>query len=155
MFSGDISVRRPKPSLRLRLWGSLLLLLCIVVFSASCAQKRPVLYPNERVREAGQATAQQDIDACLQMAAEAGLEHNPGGKVAGKTAGGAATGAAVGAAVGAVTGHTKRGAAVGAAGGGTRGIMRGLYGSRDLDPIQKRFVEECLREKGYNPIGWR
>jgi outer membrane lipoprotein SlyB len=155
MSSDAIWGRTYKRLLKPFLWGSLPLLVCIFFFNASCASKRPVLYPNERLREAGQAAVQQDIEECLQLAEDAGLEPNPAGKVAGQTAAGAVTGTAVGAAVGAVTGHAKRGAAIGAAGGGARGFMRGLFGSSDLDPIQKRFVEECLREKGYKPIGWR
>jgi outer membrane lipoprotein SlyB len=61
----------------------------------------------------------------------------------------------VGAAAGAVVGRAGRGAAMGAAGGGSAGLLRGLFGSRDPDPVQKRFVEKCLREKGYQVIGWQ
>lgn len=131
------------------------MVLGILVFSAACASKRPVLYPNERLREVGRVAAERDIDECINLAAEAGLESRPGRKVVGHTAGGAAAGAAVGAAVSAVTGHAGRGAAAGAAGGGTGGLIRGLSRSRNLDPVQKRYVEECLRERGYKPIGWR
>jgi outer membrane lipoprotein SlyB len=126
----------------------------MVVSSLACAAKRPVLYPNERLKAVGTAAAQQDIDDCLQRAA-AGLKSSPEGKIAGSTAVGAAAGAAVGAAVGAVAGHAGRGAAMGAAGGGTGGLLRGLFRSRDLDPEQRRLVEQCLREKGYQVIGWQ
>jgi hypothetical protein len=44
---------------------------------------------------------------------------------------------------------------MGAAGGGTGGLIRGLYRSRDLDPVQRRFVDKCLQEKGYEVIGWQ
>ena len=127
----------------------------IVASSLACAAKRPVLYPNERLETVGPAVAQQDIDACLQQAAEAGYESHATGEVAGATGVGAAAGAAVGAAVGAVAGGAGRGAAMGAAGGGTGGLIRGLFHSRDLDPVQRRFVEQCLREKGYQVIGWQ
>lgn len=133
----------------------LMIVLVIVVFSTGCASKRPVLYPNYRLQEVGQAGAEEDIDDCMQLAVEYGLKSEAGRKVVGQTAEGAATGAAVGAAVGGVTGYPGRGAAAGAAGGGTRGFVRGVSRSRDLGPVQKRFVEECLRERGYRPIGWR
>ena len=44
---------------------------------------------------------------------------------------------------------------MGAAGGGTGGLIRGIFGSRDLDPVQRRFVDQCLKEKGYEVIGWQ
>ena len=131
-----------------------MLVSAIVGSCLACAAKRPVLYPNARLEAVGAAAAQQDIDACLQKAA-AGYTAHPEGKVAGSTAVGAAAGAAVGAAVGAVAGRAGAGAAMGAAGGGTGGLIRGLFGSRDLDPVQRRFVDQCLQEQGYEVIGWQ
>ncbi len=81
----------------------------IVASNLACAAKRPVLYPNERLETVGPAVAQQDIDACLQRAAEAGYKSHAAGEVAGSTGVGAAAGAAVGAAVGAVAGVAGRG----------------------------------------------
>jgi len=138
-----------KTLLRIFLLGGL------VVSSLACAAKRPVLYPNARLEAVGPAAAQQDIDDCLQRAAAGGYQAKAEGQVAGSTAVGAAAGAAVGAATGAVVGRVGAGAAMGAAGGGTAGLLRGLCRSRDLDPVQKRFVDECLREKGYQVIGWQ
>jgi outer membrane lipoprotein SlyB len=126
----------------------------VVVSSLACAAKRPVLYPNARLQAVGAAAAQQDIADCLQRAAAAGHTSDPGGKVAGTTAVGAAAGAAVGAVAGAVVGRAGTGAAMGAAGGGTGGLIRGLFQSRDLNPVQRRFVDQCLKEKGYEVIGW-
>jgi uncharacterized protein YcfJ len=132
-----------------------LLLGAFVASSLACAAKRPVLYPDARLEAVGLEAVQKDIDDCLQKAAAAGYSANSGGKVAGSTALGAATGAAVGAAVGAVSGRAGAGAAMGAAGGGTGGLIRGLFGSRNLDPVQRRFVDQCLKEKGYEVIGWQ
>ncbi|MBE9520168.1 MAG: cell envelope biogenesis protein OmpA, partial [Proteobacteria bacterium] len=67
----------------------------------------------------------------------------------------ATTGAVVGGAVGAVDGRAGKGAAVGAAGGGSAGMMRGAWKSGDPDNIERRFVEQCLRDKGYQVIGWK
>jgi outer membrane lipoprotein SlyB len=122
--------------------------------SLACAAKRPVLYPNAQLEAVGAAGAQQDIDDCLQKAAAAGYTSNSAGKVASSTAVGAATGAALGAAVGAVAGRAGTGAAMGAAGGGTGGLIRSIFGSRNLDPVQRRFVDQCLKEKGYEVINW-
>jgi outer membrane lipoprotein SlyB len=126
----------------------------VVLSSLACAAKRPVLYPNAQREAVGPAAAQQDIDDCLQKAAAAGYTSNSDGKVASSTAVGAATGAAVGAAVGAVAGRAGAGAAMGAAGGGTGGLIRSLFGSRNLDPVQRRFVDQCLKEKGYEVVNW-
>jgi outer membrane lipoprotein SlyB len=133
----------------------ILLVGAVVVSSLACAAKRPVLYPNAQLEAVGTAAAQQDIDDCIKKAAAAGYTSNSGGKVAGSTTVGAATGAAVGAAVGAVAGRAGTGAAMGAAGGGTGGLIRGIFGSRDLDPVQRRFVDQCLKEKGYEVINWQ
>lgn len=127
----------------------------LLISSLACAAQRPVLYPNERLEAVGTAAAQQDIDDCLKRAAAAGYESKTEGKVAGSTAGGAGVGAAVGAAAGAAVGRPGPGAAMGAAGGGTAGLIRGLFHSRDLDPVQRRFVEQCLQKKGYQVIGWQ
>ena len=131
------------------------LLVGVVASSLACAAKRPVLYPNAQIQAVGNAAAQQDIDDCLQKAAAGGYTSDAGGKVAGSTAVGAATGAAVGAAMGAVAGRAGTGAAMGGAGGGTGGLIRGLCRSRDLNPVQRRFVDQCLKEKGYEVIGWQ
>jgi hypothetical protein len=127
----------------------------VVLSGLACAAKRPVLYPNARLQEVGNAAAQQDIDACLHEAAAAGYTSDAGGQVAGSTAVGAAAGAAVGAAVGAIAGQAGTGAAMGAAGGGSGGLIRGIFGSRNLDPVQQRFVDQCLKDKGYEVIGWQ
>jgi outer membrane lipoprotein SlyB len=127
----------------------------VVASSLACAAKRPVVYPSARLEAEGAAAVQQDIDDCLQKAAAAGYASNQGDKVAGSTAVGAAAGAAVGSAVGAVAGRAGAGAAMGAAGGGTGGLIRGLFRSRDLDPVQRRFVDKCLQEKGYEVIDWQ
>ena len=84
-----------------------------------------------------------------------GTEGDKGEELAKKTGKGAAVGGAVGAAVGAVTGNFGRGTAAGAAGGAAGGMTRGLFEANEPDPVTKRFVERCLRERGYEPIGWK
>ncbi|MBM2802295.1 MAG: uncharacterized protein HW419_188 [Deltaproteobacteria bacterium] len=129
---------------------------------SACASQRPALYPNEQLRRVGSATANRDIDDCMRQA-----EHyvSSSGRV-GKTAEGivsesgtsAAIGAAAGAAGGAIIGRAGTGAAVGAAGAGaagvTRGLIHGVTNKSEPSPTFKNFVNHCLRDKGYDPIGW-
>ncbi len=134
---------------------SLLISLGIACAALGCAPKRPVLYPNYQLQKVGEARGQEDIDDCLHFAKAHGFEAHPERATAQQATGGAAIGAAVGAASGAVWGRAGRGAATGAAGGGAGGLMRGLFRWRDPDPIQARFVNQCLGEQGYRVIGWR
>jgi len=129
------------------------LTILFILLLAGCAAHRPVLYPNQYLKRAGEAQAQKDIDECCRQA-EAYIKANPGAKIAGSTAAGGAAGAVVGGAMGSVTGHLGKGAAVGAAGGAAGGFMRGLFRASKPSPVYKNFVDRCLREKGYEPIGW-
>jgi hypothetical protein len=135
--------------------------LCLVVMLAAatavagCAAKRPVLYPNAHLNTVGNDVAQRDIDDCINFARNAGADSDKSADIAKNTVGGAAIGAAVGAATGAVFGNVGRGAAAGAAAGGAGGLTRSAINSNEPDPVFRNFVERCLREKGYDPIGWR
>jgi hypothetical protein len=126
-----------------------------IMVCAACAEKRPVLYPNAHLQQVGNETAQRDMDECLRYARDSGAEGNKGAEIAKGTAGGAAVGGAVGAATGAVLGNLGRGAAAGAAGGAAGGLVRGALKSDEPDAVFRNFVDRCLREKGYEPIGWR
>ena len=132
----------------------LLAISCLLLLVA-CAQKRPVLYPNYHLQAVGDETAQTDIDECIRFAKEYGASSSSSGKVAKSTAKGGAVGAAGGAATGAVLGSVGRGAAAGAAGGAAVGCLQGLFRSPEPDPVFRQFVDRCLREKGYEPIGWK
>jgi hypothetical protein len=129
-------------------------LICLLLLMA-CSQKRPVLYPNYHLQQVGNETAQTEIDDCISFAKEYVASSNSSGKVAKSTARGGAVGAAGGAATGAVLGSVGRGAAAGAAGGAAVGCLQGLFRSPEPDPVFRQFVERCLREKGYEPIGWK
>ncbi len=125
----------------------------ILPLVAGCA-RRPVLYPNPKLDRAGAAAAERDIELCMRR----GRQLVAGGRaeeVATETAVGAGVGAAAGAAGGAVVGRPGKGAAVGAASGGAASFLRSLFYRRDPEPAFRNFVERCLREKGYEPIGWR
>jgi outer membrane lipoprotein SlyB len=126
----------------------------MITVAAGCATQQPVLYPNETLRTYGPARAERAIDDCVQLAQAHGVDSNQSDHVAGRTVSGGAVGAASGAAVGAVLGDAGTGAAAGAAGGASRGLVRGLFGAGEPDPVFRQFVDRCLREKGYEPIGW-
>ncbi len=138
-----------------RLLRQRLLVVLACAAAAACAAKRPVLYPNAHYRQVGSEISQVDIDACMSLAKTGVGDRNVAATAAGSSAVGAGAGAAVGAVGGAITGNAGTGAAVGAATGGTAGLFSGLWRTRDHDPTFMAYVDTCLRERGYQPIGWK
>jgi hypothetical protein len=130
--------------------------LMVAVVGAGCTQS-PVLYPNAKLEQVGKAQADADIATCRQKADEYVSSGAATAKEVGKdTAVGGAGGAAVGAVAGAVSGGgAGRGAAIGAATGATAGAVHGAVKSTGPSPIYKSFVDHCLRDKGYQVIGWQ
>jgi len=122
---------------------------------AGCSPK-PILYPNAHFKEVGEDLADRDIEECKQMAKDAGATPSKGksGQVAGNTAAGGAIGSAAGAVGGAVVGRPGTGAMVGAASGATGGFLRGLFRKSPPSKAYKQYVNRCLQERGYEPIGW-
>lgn len=129
--------------------------LAAAILLAGCSAKRPMLYPNDHYRYVGPAAAEADVNACISLAQAHGNTADQSGEVATSTAIGAGVGAAGGAAVGAVLGNAGQGAAAGGVGGAVTGLVRGLAKASEPEPIFKRFVEQCLTERGYTPIGWK
>jgi len=133
----------------------LTLLLGLSVLFVSCAgPQRPVLYPNEKLNSVGKEAAKKDVDDCIHLSVEAGLEKNKGKEVAGETVKEGARGAIIGGAVGLVTGDVGRAAGIGAAAGAAAGGTEKAFDT-ELDPVQKQYVDQCLRDRGYQPIGWK
>ena len=130
------------------------LILLVLALIGCGATQRPVLYPNNHLKTVGNAQGERDIDDCMQMA-EAYVKRNQESKVAEGAVKGGAIGAATGAAVGAVTGNFGRGLASGAAGGAAGGATWGLFKAAEPSPVYKNFVNRCLRERGYDPMGWQ
>ena len=134
------------------IWGSLVL--------TACSTAHPVLYPNAHLQSAGKDIAEQDIEACRQLAETAGAEEGSGkvGRVATGTAVGAGVGAAAGAVGGAISGAAGRGSMIGAASGAVWGLLMGLFrasGSSQPNQAYTNFVNRCLQEKGYEVTGWQ
>ena len=141
---------------------STLLLMCLALAAAGCSARRPVLYPNEQVNKVGDAAAQRDVDDCMSRAQQYVKSGGQTAQVAQQAGGRAAVGAGVGAATGvvggAIAGNPGEGAAVGAATGATAGLLSGLFDSwrsQEVDPVYANFVDHCLRDRGYEPIGWK
>ncbi|MDP1767972.1 MAG: glycine zipper family protein [Nitrospirota bacterium] len=135
-----------------RSWSFLIILFLVL----GCAAPKPILYPNAHLKEVGADVADRDIDECREMAQDAGAtaSSSKSGQVAGSTTTGGAIGSASGAVGGAVVGHPGRGAMVGAAAGATGGFLRGLFRRSPPSNAYKQFVQRCLNERGYDPVGW-
>jgi hypothetical protein len=114
-----------------------------------------VLYPNDYYQRVGVETAEMDIAGCMYRAEHGVPKDSAVADTAVKTVGGAAAGAALGAVGGAILGSAGKGAAAGAAMGGTAGLMKGAYDSTKPDETYRGFVEACLRDKGYEVVGWK
>ena len=125
----------------------------------ACASARPVLAPNEQLRRSGRQAAQRDIDTCLALAREYGVKQRGAGQedLAREVVEDAASSAAGGAAAGAISGVVSAGraGAAAAAGAGTRTLLRGLFRSNRPSDAYRSFVDRCLAERGYEPVGWQ
>ena len=121
------------------------------------SSKSPVLYPNHHLKTVGRVVAQADIDDCMQQAHLSGANEGRGREVAKKTAKAGAVGAATGAVAGAISSSSNvgRGAAIGGASAATARLVSGTFEASNPTPIFMRFVEQCLRDKGYQTLGWR
>ena len=126
------------------------------IAGCSSSPKRPVLYPNQHLNRVGGHIAQQDIDACMQLARSSGVNVTRDGEVGSKAASGAAIGGAGAGAYGLVRGGSVgERALAGAAAGAATGAVRGGIQSTEQSPLFKNFVNKCLSDKGYSVIGWQ
>jgi len=131
-----------------------LILLATITMAACASSKRPVLYPNSHLQAVSQAQVQRDIDYCMQLAASSGVSRHKDGEIAKKTVTGSAMGAAGAGTAALVLGRNADHILAGAAGGAAAGMVKGGIDSTDMNPTFQRFVGRCLREKGYEVIGW-
>ncbi len=123
--------------------------LCVLLLGG-CSTKRPMLYPNNHLKEVGTVQADRDIEECYSLAKRY-LKSQSEKEVVENTVKSGAVGAAAG---GAVYGHAGKGAAAGAATGAAAGATRSLLRVRDPSPVFMNYVNHCLMDKGYQPIGW-
>jgi Glycine-zipper domain len=136
--------------------GKSLVLMGVVAVAGCASTPRPVLYPNAHLSAVGQAQADADLAECRRLAEAAGASAGSGqGEQAAKSgAVGGAIGGATGAVGGAILGRPGTGAALGAATGATAGLMRSLFRRDEPSQAYRGFVDRCLRERGYDPVGW-
>ena len=131
-----------------------LLMAVVLCGMAQGCSKKPVLYPNDYLKNVGKEQADSDIRKCMEMAEEYGVKTQQGDKVAKGTVGGAAGGAVGGAVGGAISGNVGGGIATGAASGAAVGLFFGLFSASEPSAAYKNFVNKCLSKKGYEPVGW-
>jgi len=128
----------------------------VMLVALGCSGPKPILYPNDHYKQMGQDAAERDIAECRQMAEAAGAKPEQGkaASAAGNVAVGAGVGAAGGAVGGAVVGAAGSGSAIGAASGATMGLLRWLFTAPKPSSAHVNFVNRCLQERGYEPMGW-
>jgi hypothetical protein len=136
--------------------GKMTLVIGALALAGCASAPRPILYPNAHLSAVGQGQADVDIAECRRMAEAAGASAGAGqGERAAQGAGvGGAIGGATGAVGGAILGRPGTGAALGAATGATAGFMRSLFRGSQPSQAYRGFVDRCLRERGYEPVGW-
>jgi outer membrane lipoprotein SlyB len=136
--------------------GARLVAACVLLAGCASSSPKPVLYPNSHLQQVGQAAADRDIAECRQLASNYGVARTKDGEVAKKAVGGAAAGGASAGAWGLVRGNDAgERALAGAAAGAAAGTVRGAMTSTETSPVYKNFVQKCLRDRGYEVIGWQ
>ena len=129
-----------------------------VILSAAvlcgCAAPRVALYPDERYKSLPKETVEKDIAECDAQAAQY-VKANKAKLVARKTGAGAFFGAFLGVVFGAFTGDYGLAISDGAAVGAAAGLAHGAIEANSPEGVHRRFVEYCLMEKGYKPMGWK
>ena len=126
----------------------------IILFVTACGTQQPILYPNDQLKKLDEAQVNIDIAQCQQLANEYVKSH-PEMEVVKDTTVGGGVGAITGTVGGAVAGNAGIGAAAGAAAGAAGGLLHGLFRSSEPSPLHKSYIEKCLREKGYEIVGWQ
>jgi len=132
-----------------------LVLAGLLALGGCASSQSPVLYPNAKLKQVGREQASRDIEECRKLADDY-VQSTAAKDVAKGAAVGGAAGAAIGAVGGAVSGRgAGTGAAVGAATGATAGAVHGAVKQTAPSPVYKQYVDRCLRERGYDVIGWQ
>lgn len=127
-----------------------------VLFTTGCATtpQQPRFYPNSHYQQVGPSQAGYDIAACEQLAADSGVGTRKDGAVGQRAAQGAVLGGISSGVWGLFRGDAGERALAGAAAGAATGAAAGGFESAETSPTYKRFMERCLRERGYEVIGW-
>ncbi len=133
-------------------WG---LRVALILMVSGCAST-PVLYPNSAYENKPMEARTAEVQACKALAKEHGIKPGYGSRLARQAILQALVGGAGGFIAGRFSGRTRRSAIVGAAAGGGRGLVQGFNAIQQGPTANyRRFVEQCLRSKGYRPVGWK
>jgi len=130
------------------------LLVLAALVCSGCATPRVVLYPDQHLKSQPKEVVQKDIDDCQALAKEYVKAHK-GQIVARHIGAGAFFGAFLGVIAGAFTGDYARAVTEGVAMGAATGLAQGALDANGPDAVQRRYVEYCLMEKDYKPMGWK
>jgi len=129
---------------------------CGILILTACSAKQPIFYPNDHLQAVGKTQARTDVDRCMAEAKEYGVKNDASKTVGGKAVRGATLGAAISAVVSAILGgNVGRAAGAGAAGGAAAGAVNGAFDADEPNAVFKNYVDRCLREMGYEVIGWQ
>ena len=138
------------------LLGAALLTACATT-GPSSPSARPVFHPNATLNRVGDVQAQSDSDQCMGAAKTAGLTPDEkDNAVAHGAAKGAALGGVAGVVGGLVRGRSDRALENGFAGaavGGSVGAVAGAFHEKASGTF-RHYVQRCLKDKGYDVIGW-
>ena len=138
------------------LLGAALLAGCATT-GPSSPSARPVFYPNATLNRVSDAQAQSDSDQCMSSAKGAGLTPDEkDNAVAHGAAKGAAVGGVAGVVGGLIRGRPDRAIENGVAGvavGGSVGAVAGAFHEKPSGTF-RHYVQRCLKDKGYDVIGW-
>lgn len=137
-------------------WVWVAFLLFLVPALAWADSLKPILYPNEHLKEMGIKRAQADIEECMRMAQEYGVNPEIDDEIAREAVQDAAVAAVAGATIAAILGgNPGESAAISAVGASISTYSRGNLQRNAPGWVFRRFVERCLLEKGYETIGWQ
>lgn len=131
------------------------LVITTLLLGCSTSPPKPILYPNNHFKQVGQQVANHDIASCISMAHSSGVNEKKEGDIARNAASGAAIGGSAAGAWGLIYGDAANRAAAGALAGAAAGTTRGAIKSSETSPVFKKFVQKCLRDLGYDVIGWQ
>ena len=133
----------------------LVVLLCFSLLA--CAGPKPNLTSNFHFQSVGTQAAEADIRRCEEEALESGVQYGEtrAGKILTCTLSGAAIGAIIGAVGGATSGTSGIAALITASVLGGGGFIYGAAAPLQPSAEYKDHVDNCLREKGYEPKGWK
>ena len=100
-----------------------------LVLASACVNERPVLYPSELVRRVGGVAADREVEVCMTRVEEYVVKAQRGEVIFEEN----------------VT--------------GSRGLSGGpAFDStfkQDPRPVYRRLVNQCLRQKGFEPLAWK